>query len=57
MDKIEELENRIKTLEDNLQIALNEISILKNKNTFSPPIIGDPFVFPPPIGKPYNPFL
>ena len=56
MDKIEQLENRIKILEDKLQIALNEIDKLKNGSTFKVPIIGDPFAFPPPKGNSYNPF-
>ena len=54
MDKIEQLQNQIKILEDKLDFALNEIDKLKNGSTL--PIIGDPFVFLPPKGS-YNPFL
>jgi len=45
MYTIQELEERIKILEVNLDLAFQEINKLKNKNKISN--IGDPFVFPP----------
>ncbi len=51
MYTIQELEERITILENKLDLALNEINKLKNKNN-KIQHIGDPFVFPPPFEFP-----
>ena len=50
MNSIQDLEERIRILENKLNLAFIEINKLKYHNKI--PNIGDPFVFPPTVGPP-----